>query len=159
MPPVLTDQASAQPRPRSVDQAVQILWISIGLIVISYIWMFPSGAFDELNKETARDLRISPQAVSIFGLCLAIGTIIPMAFLTNKIDKGRNWARIVMIVWMGLGLLAYPIGIEDNFKDPITGVLFVVNGILGILTLYLLCKKSSAEWFKFSSANISNPTK
>ena len=76
-------------------------------------------------------------------------------YLTTNIDKGRNWARIIIIVGSILGLLGLLISvllpssfvIEQNFRNPMQGALFVTQLIISPLILYFLCKKSSADWF------------
>jgi hypothetical protein len=153
-PPDIADQEGKQPRPRSVDFAVQLLWASIALSVLGFLLGF--AYLDETRKAVAEQSPDLPPdmllVIPYIGQFCIVVVIVPVVFLTYKIDKGRNWARIVIIVWNAVGLVAMPFSFEESsIKNPILGTMFVTNIVLCICILYYLCKKSSVEWFKSTS--------
>ena len=163
LPPILPNEESAAAvRPQSVDRAVKLLWISVWLSLLATLTGLLSGATDELNQETARELHISLEAASRFGLCVSFGVLLPLVFLIYKIDRGRNWARIIFIIMTIMGLCLTPIlGFEDIFRNLLQGFITLAIYVLDIIAMYYLFQKSSSEWFKSkrfgNSMAVSNP--
>jgi hypothetical protein len=138
---VVADPAEARgQRPKEVTRAIQVLWISLIVGAVSSI------LFLGLNSSGGEQL------ILLIGTGIALGF---RAWIIAKIAKGRNWARILFLVFLILGLafvvfsvLAMPVTQTMYRAQPMRGVLTLVNYALEIYTAYLLLTAPAREWFK-----------
>lgn len=116
-------------KPNSISTAITLLWAS--LVVTLY---YTSFVFDYKYE--------------IFTFLMAIGFEIGyFYFFIYNINKGRNWARIVLLI---IFLINTPL--ELMKKQPTE--LFKINIIIDLLllvALIFLFKKTSSDWFKSMS--------
>jgi hypothetical protein len=88
--------------------------------------------------------------IAFFALCF---------FVLRQIARGRNWARIIVLVVVGLLLLSLPVtlllvpgalaGYLDDFRRNLfRGILGVVISILQLAGTYQLFTRNSNRWFK-----------
>jgi hypothetical protein len=136
------DKLNSQPmatRPREVDWAVRLLWISLAitLLVSPLDWHYSKGA-ESLPGLLVNDL-------FIFGF---------ESFLIWKISQGTNWARITFLVLSLLGL-ALAIGLVAIFHpkipSPVPVVSWVISGLQSLIqaaALLLLFREPARYWFK-----------
>jgi FtsH-binding integral membrane protein len=133
MDSTIEQNANAE-RPRVVSKAVQFLAsaLAIGLL----------NAILTLVQRTS-------------GIPMLVVLIIVVAFfallflLVMKVSAGKNWARIVWLVWVLLNapfaILAYPQAVRRNV---ISGTLSIIIVILELIGTYLLFTKNSNQWFR-----------
>jgi len=121
-------------RPQEVTLAVKLLWACFFIGI--------AGVF----------LRPPQQVPFIAMLIVAILTLGFWAWVITCIARGRNWARILFFVLVGLGLLFAVLFLSATLalyrERPFNGFLTAINYALEIYTLYLLLTPPAREWFK-----------
>ncbi len=125
-------------KPKQVTTAVNLLWIIMGLGVISSIFTFSSSL--EIANVSGLGLRWL-----IFTLYF---TYLLLAFLIWKIGQGRNWARITYLILFVIGV---PFTLYNYLTSEVS-LFLIISGLAGIIVqivvLTLLFQKPSSEWFK-----------
>lgn len=123
-------------RPRNVTIAVVILCIMLLYGLVSGgIHLAHSALVAPASKNIA-------YTILVFGVCLN-------AFFVYKIFKGRNWARIVYLVFFLLGIVfAVPSFILLFTQSPTWVALSLVGYAAQVVALVLLFTGSGSEWFK-----------
>jgi hypothetical protein len=118
-----TDLLSIPARPRAATSATNLLWFAISL-----------GA---LNSAIVGSLSTLAVSVLILGL---------FAWLTHKVSRGRNWARITLLV---IVVLALPGEFVTLLEQPLlaAAISAVICG-LQITALYLVFTGDGARWFR-----------
>jgi predicted permease len=125
--------------PRKVELAIRLIWAMIGVNLILAVWaIFTAIKADE------------PAGPVIF--TMVIVTAIPCAFwffLSLKIGEGRNWARIVLLVLMGI-MLAYVVRDFMRTEPPLLLVSLsrIVQVVLGFAAVAMVFHSSSRVWFE-----------
>jgi len=131
--PPLSDSELARPaRPKSVDTAFMLWMVAAGIGIVSSILNFftVQALYDELLKDTSPELRGS---VAEPGYGSAIFSLVLFALwvlVVFQMRNGANWARIVLAVLGGIGVIGGLVGLLT------IGVLFSI-GILGALQALL----------------------
>ncbi|MFN0163899.1 MAG: hypothetical protein ACKVQQ_21910 [Burkholderiales bacterium] len=128
------DRRPGIPKPAQVSWAVRLFWLSL---VISI-----PGLYFELAKS---------QAEGVLGFFLVF-TAVFVAFtvaLIVYIDRGRNWARITMLVLL---LVFSPLWFFSSEPapgpQPLIDVLTYAGMVMDIVALYLLFTRPGALWFR-----------
>jgi hypothetical protein len=121
-------------KPKSVVVALNLLWVSflIGLIDALVIGI---PIYTQLRGPVYQTI--------IFLISAAV-----MALFYVKVSAGRNWARIVLAVLLGLALLVILPDLPGLVQNPIRGVFMVVESGLQISGTLLLFTKSASAWFQ-----------
>jgi hypothetical protein len=121
-------------RPKEVTLAVKLLWASFFIGIV--------GVF----------LRPAQQVPFIAILIVSVLAFGFWAWVITCIANGRNWARILFFVLVGIGLVFAVLFLSTTlalYKDrPFNGFLAAINYALEIYTLYLLLTAPAREWFK-----------
>ncbi len=134
-------------------------WASIAMIARTVLGVIATlVTFAQLNTIVddavrRRGLSVDRNAVragatvgAIFGLVVAVLFIL----LALQVRQGKNWARIVAIVFAALGTVGGLISIANRYGAVLT-LLNLVNLALAIATLVLLLVKPSSDYFKAKS--------
>ena len=121
-------------RPREATRAVQLISASfiIGGIraIIELAHMVSGASF----------LVAILLLIAFFGICF---------FFVSKIAAGRNWARIVFLVLVLIGLPFAVLGyIQELRTSLLGGSISIIMAILQVLGTYLLFTKNSNLWFR-----------
>lgn len=125
-------------RPVHVTIAVVILCIALvnGLVLAAINFAFI------LPEET-------PQMVATIGIVFAVITVCIGAFFIYKIFTGRNWARIVFLIFFIIGLaFAAPTAIGLLSMFPVMGMLNLIGLAARVVALVLLFTAASNQWFQ-----------
>ena len=121
-------------RPKEVTLAVRLLWASF-FIGIAGVFLRPA--------QEVPFVAILIVSVFAFGL---------WAWVITCIARGRNWARILFFVLIGIGLsfaLLFLSATLALYRDrPFNGFLAVINYALELYTVYLLLTAPARAWFK-----------
>ena len=121
-------------RPKEVTLAVKLLWASFFIGI--------AGVF----------LRPAQQVPFIAILIVSILAFGFWAWVITCIARGRNWARILFFVLLGIGLVFAVLFLSATLalsrERPFNGFLAALNYALEIYTLYLLLTAPAREWFK-----------
>jgi len=121
-------------RPKEVTLAVKLLWASFFIGI--------AGVF----------LRPAQQVPFIAILIVSILAFGFWGWVITCIARGRNWARILFFVLLGIGLVFAVLFLSATLalyrERPFNGFLAALNYALEIYTLYLLLTAPAREWFK-----------
>jgi len=125
-------------RPKEVTLAVKLLWASFFIGIV--------GVF----------LRPAQQVPFIAVMIVSILAFGFWAWVITSIAKGRNWARILFVVLIGIGLVFTLLFLSTTLalytERPFNGFLAALNYALEIYTLYLLLTAPARAWFNQQSA-------
>jgi hypothetical protein len=84
-----------------------------------------------------------------FTLTVQVTTFLFLAWLTYKIWRGRNWARITFLALYLVGLPFSIPTVRGLFSASVTvGCITVLQTILQLAAIYLLFAKPGSNWFK-----------
>jgi hypothetical protein len=79
---------------------------------------------------------------------VVVGTVGIMFAMIKSIGLGRKWARVVLLVFFLLGLVAYAWIFGALLKASIlVAVLSLLQAILLAIALYYLFSRASTQWF------------
>lgn len=119
-------------RPDKVGLAVLLLYVSLGIGLL-------------------RSLMEAPQQEAPIGLIIFISLLVLgiTGFFIFMIGKGKNWARITLLVLFIVGIpLAVPQLFHSLASNPISGLLGIAQTAVQAFALYFLFLKPSADWFR-----------
>jgi hypothetical protein len=145
-------------RPKSVDTAYMLWLVAAGIgIVTNLIGLITAQA---IADATARSLGVDPALVAgsgpsyggiIFQLLLSVLWIV----VVLQMRKGANWARIVLTVLGGLGILFGLMGLAALGILFAVGVFGAIQAVLGLVALVVeiaaivfMFKSDSNRYFK-----------
>ena|SRR5438093_13693255 len=121
-------------KPPQVRVAVALLWLSFAL-------GFPS-IYLQLGRTDSPGERIVLLAIMVPLVALS-------AFLNLKISAGRNWARIAVLILVGLALLMFLLPDDrDAGAQGVEMALDIVTNALELVAVYLLFSLPGALWFR-----------
>ena len=135
--PINIEQNQAQrSRPDKVSMAVKLLYVTLGIGVLRFI-IDPSS----LSQIAQMDLEVFV-GITAFSFIL-------IWFFIYMIGKGRNWARIILLVSFIIGTpFAVPILLQSLVEKSISGLLTTGTLVLQGIALVFLFQKPSSEWFR-----------
>jgi hypothetical protein len=135
---VVTDAPVEAPRPREIVIAVGILWCAMTFGCILVLSSAKDATFAISDPRFA--LSLLP-AATYFGA---------FALVNMSLSRGRNWARIVFLLYvlyalctkfiLGFGQLAWP--------DARSIIISVAELAVVLIPLYLLFTGPARKWFK-----------
>lgn len=122
-------------RPRQVVYATLSVWLSF-LISIPLIYR----EFEKSPEEPVATVF----AATFIGLILVF-----MAVANVAMWRGRNWARIVFLVFSVLSVVSFVLELRETLRSPVIEmVLTVVSTGLDVVVSYFLFAKPGALWFR-----------
>jgi hypothetical protein len=123
--------------PRAVVSAVQLMYVTLGIGVVRSALEWP---------------QITRDAGPGFALMVLVITFGVLLWLTSRVARGRNWARIVYLVFFLVGL---PFSIRPLLHAlgyaPLSGMLGIIQVALQCLCLVLLFGVQARPWFHGSA--------
>ena len=121
-------------RPGNVGTAVKLLYITLGIGV-------------------ARSIATVQIASPGFVMFITFFTVSVLGLLIHMIGKGRNWARITLLVLFIIGIpFTIPLLLQSLAINPVSGLLDVGQTVIQIIALVFLFQKPSSTWFKETRA-------
>lgn len=122
------------PRPRQVQVAVGLLWLSLALGI-------PEAALGTRQPDEG-----GMGAVLVVIMLLVFGLV---AVLNVKVYQGRNWARIVALLFTVLSVLMmlFPPD-ESQPQGPLLQGLYLFDVLIEVVAMYLVFSKPGSLWFK-----------
>ena len=128
-------------RPKNVQLAVTILYVTLGLGVIS-------GVLQMLTH--ARSIGVGGVVSRMF---TTLVVFVVMAFVVMMVGRGRNWARMALVVLFLVGVLPSIIPLIRFFAThPISGLLGLAQLVLQIAAFVFLFQPDSSQWFRENPA-------
>ncbi|MEI4270392.1 hypothetical protein TEK04_01530 [Klenkia sp. LSe6-5] len=144
---------SAPPRPSTVVNGIYAFVASTVLGLLGSIVTFVN--LDTILDNAYRDAGLDPDSVgasaisngaatagAVFGLIIVAAYLAVMWFAW----QGKNWARIVLFVLGGLGLLSGLVGIGGNGIAILT-IINIVQLVLIAAGIFFLAQKASSQWY------------
>ena len=129
-----TIESATDSRPKVITTAIRILTLSIAI-----------GLLMSLVR-VAQQVSGAPLVLAILIVLAFFGVFL---FLVSRIWAGRNWARIVFLILVLIGLpFAIPNYIAELRKNVLSGSVSMLIVILQLLGTYLLFTKNSNTWFR-----------
>jgi hypothetical protein len=129
-----TIESATDSRPKVITTAIRILTLSIAI-----------GLLMSLVR-VAQQVSGAPLILAILIVLAFFGVFL---FLVSRIWAGRNWARIVFLILVLIGLpFAIPNYIAELRKNVLSGSVSMLIVILQLLGTYLLFTKNSNTWFR-----------
>jgi hypothetical protein len=125
-------------KPQTVWLGVNLLWASLAISVIASA-LDPTGIMHK-------------QSIPLPVVVLLVTVLTVMALLTYMISIGKNWARIVLLVWIvGTALLSLQF-IPDLLKlSLVAGITNILQTVLQLTAMVLIFTPSAGPWFKNKS--------
>ena len=120
-------------RPKQVLYAVYLIYAQIAISIIILM-------IAVLNRP--------PGSYTLGIICaITIALLIPI-WPTSRIAAGRNWARILNLVFVILSLFGVIDLVQNVAADPLPWSLAAMSTILGLIAIALLFSGPSRAWFK-----------
>lgn len=131
----MNDTSTVNDKPKKVQNAVRLLILSLIL-----------GFINSVISEFYSEMKLFSSTEGLVTLILTYGIL---GFLIYYINERKNWARIVSIIMMGLGLLVFPFSLAQIFKEnALNGTISLVSALIQIVAYIMLLSKESNLWFK-----------
>ncbi|HEV7681257.1 MAG TPA: hypothetical protein VGO68_03980 [Pyrinomonadaceae bacterium] len=130
-----TTEPTANPeRPPAATLAVQLFSASLAIGIVRAL-------FDLTQRVSGVYFLIALLVLVVFFSVLF--------FFVNRVAAGRNWARILLLILLVIGLpLAIPNYVIELKASLLRGSLSVLVGILQTVGMCLLFTKDSNSWFR-----------
>ncbi len=120
------------PRPDKVGLAVLLLYVTLGI-----------GLLRSLMEAPQQE---APLGLTIFTTLLVLGIT---GFFIFMIGKGKNWARITLLVLFIVGIpFSVPFLLNSLAANPISGLLGIAQTVVQAVALFFLFLKPSSDWFR-----------
>jgi len=150
--PAETRGAVTEP-PQDVRRASMVLYITAAWSVLGLVLAFAMrGSTEDAIRDA--DPTASEDVISAaLTLGLVIGAVIGLGFALlyylcgKKMLEGRNWARIVPTVLIGIGLLFGAVGIGSGSYTAGTLVSLVIGVVLGVAFLVFAWRRPANDYF------------
>ena len=121
-------------RPEKVEAAVKLFYITLGIGIL---------------RSGIEASRLAQTAMLAFVLFIMVFTFGIIWLLIHMTGKGRNWARIAL-------LLSFIVGIPFSIRplllslaaNPISGLLGIGQLAIQTVALFFLFQKPSSDWFR-----------
>ena len=128
-------------RPDSVRLAVTLLYIALAIRVLTTPIAFLEGSRQEQGPMPGR---LEAVLVIIGLLCVAFAL-----YVINRINIGRNWARILCLVLTILGITFSLASFQQQMEmAPLTTSLGLADLGLNVVALVFLVQQKSSDWYK-----------
>ena len=93
--------------------------------------------------------RATPEQLNVFVLLLLAILSVLAVVLIVFIDRGHNWARILMLVLIGLALIAFFALLDEYLQYPLLPLISnIAVMVLDVIVLYLLFTTPGRLWFR-----------
>jgi hypothetical protein len=133
----IEDDSAPPERPPLVGRAMKCLWTSWALGLVSALYSF-----------------VFPPAVQPMGPYFAIGSAavgaLFSAWLYGKLSRGRNWARVLMLIFGVFSIFSIPmilVGLRAGTMGPVAMGAGVITFSLHFYVYYLLLTRTVREWY------------
>ncbi len=144
----MTNQKSFLEKPKNVILAIQLLWATIAVAVLSMALDW-NQTLEKLNDQITHQFPGFPIKPELFIILIWGFTLAILIWLIIKITSGRNWARILYLIMTVIGLPFSIPELVDKFNTSmLTFFLAFLTTILSVAICVLLFMPSSNAWFK-----------
>lgn len=127
----VTDEID-RPRPRQVTWAICLLWATL------ILWVHEVG-FGAVR---------APASAAAVQVLLTSLTVALAAYVYLSIYRGRNWARILILILTILSTAAVLFGPTYSTDSTLERVLTAVKATSDVICMYLLFASPGSTWFR-----------
>jgi hypothetical protein len=138
-----TETRSRTPAPTEVRWALRLLWLSLAISVVQFLFFLPIAIRALPTDPAGRQPMIIGYVITIAGFFLS-------AYLNIKIAHKKNWARTGKLL-----LAATSLFFQAMFSPRLTAFQYISVGMapaLNFAALYLLFLTSGRLWFRQPSS-------
>jgi len=122
-------------KPQTVWLGVNLLWASLAISVIASA-LDPTGIMHK-------------QSIPLPVVALLVAVLAVMALLTYMISIGKNWARIVFLVWIiGTAILSLNVILDVLKISVVAGITNMLQTLLQLVAMWLVFTPSARPWFR-----------
>ena len=130
----MSDGAVGALRPRPIQLAVTLLWVSFAL------------SLPALALAAARDPAAALHPAS---LVITIAMVALSVLLILRIGDGRNWARWLYLALFGIAVALQWLPVDEtNPPGYFENALMVAGWLLDAVALWLVFTRPGADWFR-----------
>jgi hypothetical protein len=120
-------------RPREVTLATRILWVTLLLGVLNSILQW-----SHLREKASTGFILTVQGATLF----------IMAWLVYQTGRGRNWARILLLLLFVAGIALEPRALLASLTISTSGgAIVIVQLLLQLVSYYLLFVSKGRAWY------------
>ena len=121
--------------PKKLKQAANLVYLSL------LVGLIKSVMYETM---TTQKMLSDPKSLSI-----GVFTILIIGFFGYMIGKGKNWARITLLVFFIIGMIAYPFSVLIEFQtNSIIAIVSIVQMLIQLYVLIILFSGEPKKWFK-----------
>jgi hypothetical protein len=122
-------------RPRQIVYATLLFWMSFLISVPLIYWEY---------QEAPEEMAATVIATTLLVLILSF-----MATVNVAVWRGRNWARIVFLIFSVLSVVAFVADLRETLQSSVIAiVLTVVSTAMDVAVSYFLFTKPGSLWFR-----------
>ncbi|MDV6011282.1 hypothetical protein [Haloechinothrix sp. LS1_15] len=149
----------ALPRPKSVDTAFTAWLVGVALVVVQTLLtpLVSEDLMDELGAPEGFAMEGAAGAGETAGLILTLVLAAIFAVFAYLMRGGANWARIVLTVLGGLGLLFGLFGLITlqvyfaiGFLGSLIGVMSLAQLAVTIVAIVFMYRTDANDYFRYS---------
>lgn len=129
-------------RPRNVVIGVSLLWVQLALGI--------PGMINQLTNPPSEIPEGQVRTVALVTMTVVLaGSLLLFSLINWKCWQGRNWARIVHLVFLCLGLLMVYWALPAVFaRSTLQGAVYIVQTVLNIAGVVLLFTPPANTWYQ-----------
>ncbi len=128
---------SFPPQPSSVRLALQLV---IGALVLSVVAYVMPG----IRVPTPEEGEISLVMMIVLIVFFSAMTL----FFASRVMRGKNWARLALLAYLGLGWFMVGAEFNDNFvRSPLSTLIDIACVAMEVAAMVLLFSGASQRWF------------
>jgi hypothetical protein len=142
------------PQPKEIKTAEKLLYLTIAIMLVGFVIARFVGKIPVYTKEFQFYIDMN----SIMAITTQVVTIAIIVFLIFKILSGKNWARIVYLIFTIFGLLQAANNPQSAFYfksifnygyiNAISNILNILSIVLSVAILFFLFNKNSNAWYR-----------
>jgi hypothetical protein len=139
--PVSRPEEPARERPKQIVWASWLLWASV---MLGFVSLYVSDDFIRSMEEMDEEMR---SFMRIFLIVFMTVMVALYLWFIDRMRAGRNWARIVLLVFLVLGVVTdlMPGGFEESAAYVAARILDIV---LQVTAIVLMFRKPGSDWFQ-----------
>jgi cell division protein FtsW (lipid II flippase) len=139
--PVSSPEEPVRVRPKQIVWASWLLWASV---ILGFVSLFVS---DELSASLAEMDEETRSFMRVFMIVFMTVMVALYLWFIDRMRAGRNWARIVLLVFLVLGVVTdlMPGGFADSAAYIAARFLDIA---LQVTAIVLMFRKPGSDWFQ-----------
>ena len=133
-------EASRLQRPREIILAMRLLWVSLLLGVLNSMLQW-----SHMREKASTGFILTVQGATLF----------IMAGLVYQIGRGRNWARILLLLLFVAGIALEPRALLASLTNsPVGGAIIIAQLLLQLVGYYLLFVSRGRAWYAHATRGV-----